>query len=43
MNKINIKISKIKQRITWGFNPNTRVKSSKKVYNRKKIKKESYV
>ena len=37
---------KIKTRITWGFNPITRVVKSKKVYNRKKekqnFKKEIY-
>jgi len=26
---------KIKKRVTWGFNPATRVVKSKKVYNRK--------
>ncbi len=26
----------IKHRITWGFNPVTRVKQSKKIYSRKK-------
>jgi hypothetical protein len=35
-----------KQRITWCFNPTTRVVKSKKVYNRQKyklfIKKEQY-
>ncbi len=34
-----VKISKIKQRITWGFNPKTRVVKSKKLYSRKNIKK----
>lgn len=31
-----------KQRVMWGFNPITRVKPSKKVYNRKKLKKWQY-
>jgi len=31
--------SKIKTRITWGFNPATRVVPSKKIYSRKKLKK----
>ena len=26
-----------KKRAEWGFNPTTRVKQSKKVYNRKKV------
>ena len=38
MNTITIKSPKIKQRITWGFNPITRVIKNKKAYNRKKIK-----
>jgi len=29
---------KIKQRVTWGFNPVSRVKPSKKIYSRKKYK-----
>ena len=37
--KLSIKIPKQKQRVTWGFNPVSRVKPSKKVYNRKKINK----
>lgn len=32
------KISEIKQRVTWGFNPVTRVVKSKKVYSRKNHK-----
>jgi hypothetical protein len=28
----------IKQRVTWGFNPQTRVIASKKKYNRKREK-----
>lgn len=36
---MNTKFSKIKFRITWGFNPVTRVKNSKKIYSRKKSKK----
>jgi len=38
--KIKIKIPKRKQRIFWGFNPATRVKPSKKYYNRKNYKAE---
>ena len=33
-----IKIPKIKPRITWGFNPSTRIKPSKKIYSRKNYK-----
>lgn len=33
-----IKIPKVKQRVTWGFNPSSRVVRSKKIYNRKKDK-----
>ena len=29
---------KAKRRVTWGFNPVSRVKSSKKLYSRKKYK-----
>ena len=36
--KITIKIPRIKQRFTWGFNPVTRVKLSKKIYWEKTIK-----
>ena len=38
MKKIAIKIPELKSRVTWGFNPTTRVKRSKNVYNRKKLK-----
>lgn len=38
MKKSIIKILKIKQRVTWTFNPVTRVIKSKKLYNRKKFK-----
>jgi len=38
MKKQTIKIPKLKQRVTWGFNPSTRTKPSKKVYNRKNYK-----
>lgn len=38
MQKQSIKIPKLKQRVTWGFNPSTRVKLSKKIYNRKRLK-----
>jgi len=31
-------MKKLKTRVTWGFNPVTRVVKSKKVYNRKKYK-----
>ena len=34
---VTIKTSEIKSRVVWGFSPITRVKPSKKVYNRKKI------
>jgi len=39
--KVNLKgysMQKLKTRVTWGFNPVTRVVKSKKVYNRKKNK-----
>ena len=36
MKKTSIKIPKIKNRVTWGFNPATRIVKSKKLYNRKK-------
>ena len=38
MKKSSIKIPKIKQRVTWAFNPVTRVVKSKKLYSRKKFK-----
>jgi len=40
--KIKIKIPQQKQRVTWGFNPITRVKPSKKHYNRKNYKVQSW-
>ena len=40
--KIKIKIPQQKQRVTWGFNPITRVKPSKKHYNRKNYKAVSW-
>lgn len=42
MKKQTIKIPKIKQRVTWGFNPSTRTVPSKKIYNRKKLRKVDY-
>ena len=41
---IHTKRRKIKQRVTWGFSPVTRVKPSKKIYSRKnnKINYKSY-
>lgn len=36
--KLTIKTSNIKTRVTWGFNPATRVVKSKRAYNRKKVK-----
>ena len=38
MQKIIIKKPTIKTRVTWGFNPVTRVVPKKKIYNRKKLK-----
>ncbi len=38
MKKININIKKPKARVTWGFNPITRVIKSKKIYSRKKYR-----
>ncbi|EDZ63560.1 hypothetical protein SMGD1_2051 [Sulfurimonas gotlandica GD1] len=35
---LKIKTSEIKSRVTWGFNPVTRVKKSKKDYSRKNYK-----
>ncbi len=35
MNKITIKISKLKQRVVWNMKPTTRIKQSKKIYSRK--------
>lgn len=37
---IQVKKSYIKSRVTWGFNPVTRMKRSKKVYSRKNYKPE---
>ena len=42
MKKTTIKIPKQKQRITWGFNPVSRVKPSKKHYSRKNFKLSDY-
>ena len=39
MNKIHIKVPKIKQRVTWGFNPITRTIKCKKSYSRSVYKK----
>ena len=36
--KLIIKSSKIKSRVTWGFNPVTRIIKSKKIYSRKNYK-----
>ncbi len=36
---ITINTSEIKSRVVWGFSPVTRVKQSKKVYNRKRMDK----
>jgi len=38
MKKTTIKIPKQKQRVTWGFNPTTRVVKNKKAYSRKNYK-----
>jgi len=38
MKKLTIKKSTIKSRVTWGFDPTTRVVKSKKSYNRKNLK-----
>ena len=39
MKKIHIKIPKVKTRVTWGFNPVTRVSQDKKGYSRASYKK----
>lgn len=39
MQKQTIKIPKLKKRVIWGFNPSTKTIPSKKIYNRKKLKK----
>lgn len=36
--KITLKVPKQKQRVTWGFNPTTRVVKNKKAYSRKNCK-----
>jgi len=36
-----MKIKRLKSRITWGFNPVTRIKKSKKFYSRKNLKKDN--
>lgn len=36
--KLTLKKSKIKTRVTWGFNPVTRTIPSKKIYSRKNNK-----
>lgn len=41
MTKIKFKISPLKQRIQWGFNPASRVKNSKKIYKRAKYKRSN--
>jgi adenylate cyclase class IV len=40
MKKIDIKIKKPKQRVTWGFNPTCMVKKNRKIYSRKNYKVE---
>ncbi len=42
MKKITIKIPKVKHRVTWAFNPITRVVKSKKVYARNMCKINDY-
>jgi len=37
------KTAKIKHRVTWAFNPVTRVVKSKKLYSRKKFKLDKYI
>lgn len=39
MKKIQIKIPKVKTRVTWGFNPITRISKDKKAYSRTSYKK----
>jgi hypothetical protein len=34
--KKNKRIDDLEKRVTWGFSPVTRIKPSKKIYNRKK-------
>lgn len=38
MNRITIKIPKLKQRVVWNMKPTTRIKESKKIYSRKNWK-----
>ena len=38
MKKQIIKIPKLKQRVIWKFNPDTKIVPSKKIYNRNKLK-----
>ena len=38
MKTIKLKIPKLKSRVTWGFNPTTRVVKNKKAYSRKNYK-----
>jgi hypothetical protein len=38
MNRITIKIQKLKQRVVWNMKPTTRIKQSKKTYSRKNWK-----
>ncbi len=42
MQKIVLKIPKLKTRVTWGFNPVTRTKPSKKLYSRSSKKMIDY-
>lgn len=42
MKKQIIKIPKLKQRVIWEFNPVTKTISSKKIYNRNKLKSLKY-
>ena len=35
MDRLTIKIPKLKQRVVWNMKPTTRVKQSKKIYSRK--------
>jgi len=41
MKKIKIESSQIKTRVTWGFNPVTRVIKNKPTYSRKKFNKRN--
>ncbi|SMP85888.1 hypothetical protein SAMN06313486_10124 [Epsilonproteobacteria bacterium SCGC AD-308-P11] len=42
MKQITIKIAKVKHRVTWAFNPVTRVVKSKKAYDRNQYKIDKY-